>query len=87
MEFVDYLVQEALILIPVFYFIGYVIKQSRIKNEYIVFINLAISLVFTPIFLGGYNPQNIVQAVLVVAVATFADQLGKQAKYVKGDFE
>lgn len=85
MEFVDYLVQEAIILIPVYYFLGFVIKGSKIKNDYIVFIILAVSLIFTPLYLGGYTPENIVQAVLVVAVSTFADQIGKQAKYIKED--
>ena len=61
-----YLFEEALVMIPALYIIAEIVKKTNvIDNRWIPLILLALSLAFTPWLLGGYTPQNLIQAVLV----------------------
>ncbi len=61
-----YVIEEALVMIPVLWVIAEVIKRlNYIESRWIPLIILSISLAFSPWLLGGYTPQNLVQAVLV----------------------
>lgn len=81
MEILEYVVSEGLVMIPVLYILGEIIKHSEvIANKWIPGILLGISLGFTPLLLGAYTPDNIVQAVLVAGATVFVDQLYKQTK-------
>lgn len=61
-----YVIEEALVMIPVLWVIAEVIKRlNYLDNRWIPLIILSISLAFSPWLLGGYTPQNLVQAVLV----------------------
>ena len=82
----EYITPELLILVPVLYVIGVMIKDiDIIKNKYIPLILTGISLVLTSLYvlgMGGISAVNIftsiVQAILCVACAVYADQLKKQ---------
>ena len=82
----EYINPELLILVPVLYVIGMMIKDIEIiKNKYIPLILTGISLVLTNLYvlgMGGFSAVNlftgIVQSVLCVACAVYADQLKKQ---------
>lgn len=82
----EYINPELLILVPVLYVIGMMIKEIEIiKNKYIPLILTCISLVLTNLYVlgvGGLSAVNlftgIVQSVLCVAMAVYADQLKKQ---------
>lgn len=66
MDILKYIWEEALILIPALYIFAEIIKKTgKISANWIPLILLGISLGFSPLFLGGYTPQNLVQAVLV----------------------
>lgn len=60
-----FIFEEGLILIPFLNIIGEFLKGTDIKDKYIPLILLVVSTIFSPIFLGGYNAHNIVQAVLI----------------------
>lgn len=61
-----YLFEEALVMIPALYIIAEIVKKTNvIDNRWIPLILLGLSLAFTPWLLGGYTPQNLIQAVLV----------------------
>ena len=65
MDFQNYILDQALILIPVVYILGLFLKKSRvIKNKYIplilLFFGIALSLL-----LVGLNVQGIIQGILV----------------------
>ena len=86
MDFLNYIIDEALIMIPALYIIGEVIRQTTVMlNKFIPLTLLIISIIATPVVLGGYTPDNIVQAVLIVGVTVFGDQLIKQTK--KGEYQ
>ena len=84
MDIVNYVVQEGLVMIPVLYIIGEVVKGTELlSNKWIPLALLVISVGFTPLLLGAYTADNIVQAVLVSGVTVFGNELIKQSS--KGD--
>lgn len=80
MNVLDYVVQEGLVMVPVLFIIGEIIKGTEtIENKYIPVILLGLSLkALTPFVLGGYTAVNIVQSVLVVGVTVFGNEIVKQ---------
>ena len=84
MEIINFIIDEGLIMIPVLYIIGEIIKFTGIlNNKWIPLTLLVFSLLFTPLLLGGFTPDNIVQAVLVTGVTVLGDQLIKQSGKVR----
>lgn len=80
-ELLKFIVEEALVMIPVLLIFGWVIKNAEIiANKYIPLILLSIGVSFTPLLLGGFEPQNIIQGVLVTGGAVLTHQLYKQSK-------
>lgn len=79
MDVFSYVIDDGLIMIPVLYIIGEIFKHTTpASNRLIPLILLVFSLGFTPILLGSYSPENIVQAVLVAGVTVFGNELVKQ---------
>lgn len=81
MDILEYVVSEGLVMIPVLYILGEIIKTTEsIENKWIPVILLLVSLVITPFLLGGFTADNIVQSVLVVGVTVFGNQVYQQLK-------
>ena len=84
MDIISYIIEEGLIMIPVLYIIGEIIKFTGVLNtKWIPLTLLVFSILFTPLLLGGFTPDNIVQAVLVTGVTVLGDQLIKQTGKVR----
>ena len=84
MDIISYIIEEGLIMIPVLYIIGEIIKFTGVlNNKWIPLTLLVFSLLFTPLLLGGFTPDNIVQAVLVTGATVLGDQLIKQTGKVR----
>ena len=84
MGIISYIIEEGLIMIPALYIIGEIIKFTGVlNNKWIPLTLLVFSLLFTPLLLGGFTPDNIVQAVLVTGVTVLGDQLIKQSGKVR----
>ena len=84
MDIINFIIEEGLIMIPVLYIIGEIIKFTGVlNNKWIPLSLLVFSLLFTPLLLGGFTPDNIVQAVLVTGVTVLGDQLIKQSRKVR----
>lgn len=81
----DFILEEGLIMIPTLYIIAEIIKLMDVINtRFIPVILLVISIVITPLILtGGYNAENIVQAVLVVGATVLGHETYKET--IKGD--
>lgn len=80
MDILNYVVEEGLIMIPVLFIIGEIIKGTELlSNKWIPLVLLVISVAFTPLVLGTYTADNIVQAVLVAGVTVFGNELIKQS--------
>ena len=84
MDIISYIIEEGLIMIPALYIIGEIIKFTGVlNNKWIPLTLLVFSVLFTPLLLGGFTPDNIVQAVLVTGVTVLGDQLIKQSGKVR----
>ena len=80
MDFMEYITENALILIPVLYVIGMFLKALEfIKDKYIPCILLVIGIVFS-IALIGLNVNAIIQGILVSGATVLGNQLIKQYK-------
>ena len=80
MEFLNYIVDNALILIPVLYIIGTFLKGLDIINDkYIPLILMAFSIAFS-IAILGLNVDSIIQGILITGATVLSNQLIKQYK-------
>ena len=74
----DYILDNALILIPAIYVIGAILKGTElVKDKYIPVILLPIGIVLGMILIG-FDVNGFIQGVLVTGVAVYANQLVKQ---------
>lgn len=80
MDILNYVLQEGLVMIPVLFIIGEIIKSTELLgNKWIPLVLLVVSVGFTPLVLGAYTADNIVQAVLVAGVTVFGNELVRQS--------
>ncbi|HBJ1650220.1 UNVERIFIED_ORG: holin [Clostridium botulinum] len=78
MDFMTYISQNALILIPALYIVGMVIRGTEsIPNKFIPFILLIIGIVGAMLLLG-FNINGAIQGILVTGVTVYTNQLFKQ---------
>ncbi|WP_461614597.1 phage holin family protein [Clostridium sp. Marseille-QA1073] len=84
MEFKDFIVEQALILIPVLYIIGIFLKQSNaVKDEIIPLVLLSLGILSSNLLLG-FGIQSIIQGVLVTGTTVLTNQVVKQADKTGG---
>ena len=77
---VEYIVENALVLVPVLNIIGMIIKNTeKIKDKYIPLILLFFGIVGTVAILG-LSPHSVVQGVLVTGAAVYGNQVVKPLK-------
>lgn len=80
-EIFDLISEHVYVVVLALWVIGYIIKNTEwIKDKYIPVILLVISIGFTPLMLGGYTPQSIVQGVLVAGGAVIGNEIMKQSR-------
>ena len=80
MDFMKYITENALIIIPVLYIIGMILKNLKtIPDKYIPLILLPFGIVFS-ILLGGLTADAVIQGVLVTGAAVYCNQLYVQGK-------
>lgn len=80
MDIMQYITQEALILIPVLWIIGAILKATpKIADWIIPYVLVAVGLIGA-ILLMGSTPQAYIQGILVAGAAVLGHQLVKQAK-------
>lgn len=77
---VEYIVESALVIVPVLNIIGMVVKNTeKINNKYIPLILLFFGIMGTVAILG-LSPHSVVQGVLVTGTAVYGNQVVKQLK-------
>lgn len=80
MEVANYIVQNALILIPALYILGMILKSTqKISDKYIP-ITLLIFGVAGAIGILGVSVDSIIQGILVTGATVYANQLIKQSE-------
>ena len=74
----NYIIEQALILIPALYVLGIMLKQTnKIKDWTIPWILLVVGIIGA-ISLIGLNPNAVIQGILATGAAVFTNQLIKQ---------
>ena len=75
----NYIVEDGLILIPVLYVIGYIIKNTNIlSNRWIPLVLLVIGIIFSIFLLNDPIVDRVIQGVLIAGVTVFINQVKKQ---------
>ncbi|HJV16528.1 MAG TPA: phage holin family protein [Bacillales bacterium] len=78
MDFSTYIMDDALILIPVLMIIGKIIKNTpKLKNWIIPYILVLFGIVLAG-FMMGFSVKSFIQGVLVAGTAVFGHQIVKQ---------
>ncbi|MBN1048692.1 phage holin family protein [Clostridium botulinum] len=79
MEFINYITESALILVPVIFIIGTVFKGTeKIEDKYIPIILLPIGIILSMLLIG-FNIEGFIQGILVTGAAVYTNQLIKQS--------
>lgn len=79
MEFAQYITQNALILIPVLYIIGMIVKNTEKVNDKYIPVILLIAGIAGAVGIMGVNADAVVQGVLVTGATVYTNQLIKQS--------
>lgn len=79
MEFINYVTEKALVLVPVLYIIGKILKDANeVNDKFIPVILLPIGIVFSMGVMRTLSIDAIIQGVLVTGVTVYSNQLFKQ---------
>ena len=79
MSFLDYITSTALILVPVLYIIGMILKSTpKVSNWTIPYILLPLGILGA-IGLIGFSLDSVIQGILITGAAVYTNQLIKQA--------
>lgn len=78
MEFMEFIIDERLILIPILYFLGFVVKKTpKVQDWTIPYIIIVLGITLS-IGLGGFGTHSVLQGILVAGVTVMANQTVKQ---------
>ena len=78
MDFLKYITENAIILVPVLYIIGSILKNTElIKDKYIPILLMPVGIAFS-IAIIGVNVEAIIQGILVTGATVYSNQLIKQ---------
>ena len=80
MDFLNYIIDNVLILIPVLYILGSFLKGLEgVSDKYIPLVLLTIGIGFS-VAIIGFSVDAIIQGILVTGVTVLGNQLIKQSK-------
>jgi hypothetical protein len=78
MDFMNYIVKESYILIPVLYILGTFLKETPKLPDWLIPWILLVLGMAGGFFLSGMKFEGILQGVLIAGTTVFANQLYKQ---------
>lgn len=79
-EILSYVTDQAIILIPVLYILGMILKGTeKFNDKYIPIALLPIGIIFS-IWMMGLSVNTVIQGILVTGAAVYVNQLIKQGK-------
>lgn len=82
MSITDFIVDKALILIPALYILGKILKSLKFIKDNNIPLILLIFGIGLSVWMLGFNPDGVIQGILVTGAAVYSNQLIKQ--YQKG---
>jgi len=78
MDLISYIVSEGLILIPVLYIIGLMIKQTPKIQDWLIPYILGALGILGAVSLMGLSAQSVIQGILIAGAAVYTNQTIKQ---------
>ena len=76
MDILSYIMDNKLILIPVLYIVGYIIKNTAlIKNKFIPLILLGLGMLLSVLMGGDTIVNNIIQGILVAGATVLTNEV------------
>lgn len=78
MEIMDFIVQQALVLMPALYILGMMLKNTEKIEDWLIPWILTVLGVVGAIAIMGFNINAIIQGILVTGVTVYGNQLLKQ---------
>ena len=85
MEVLNYIVENALILIPVLNIIGMILKSTqKIKDNFIPLILLVFGILGA-VLIMGFSGNAVIQGILVTGVSVYGNQVVKQIQKTKNE--
>mgnify|MGYP004550968121 CR=1 FL=1 len=82
-DFLSFITEKALILIPVLYILGIILKNTeKVHDKYIPLILLPIGIIFS-IGILGLSVDSVIQGILITGASVYVNQLIKQQKKVE----
>jgi Phage holin family Hol44, in holin superfamily V len=76
----SYIVEQALILIPALWVLGYFLKQSPKVADWVIVWILAFAGVVGSLAIVGFDAQGVIQGVLVAGAAVLGNQMIRQVQ-------
>lgn len=80
MDILAYIVDRALILIPVLNILGMILKNTEKVSDKFIPLILLVFGILGAIALSGFSADSVVQGVLVTGAAVYGNQIVKQLK-------
>ena len=77
MDVMEYIIEEALIIVPALWVLGAFLKKSKLKDKFIVWVLLVIGIGLS-FGLLGISVDSVIQGILVSGAAVLGHQLIKQ---------
>ena len=85
-QLLNMIVEDGLIMIPALFVIGEIVKQTEtVDKRWVPVIIISVSFLLTPLVLGGYTPDNVVQAILVAGAPVLGHEVLKNGKDAQHD--
>ncbi|MHC1683668.1 MAG: phage holin family protein [Clostridiaceae bacterium] len=82
MDFMSLINKESIILVSAVYGLGMMLKSTKKIPDYMIpFLLLTVSTALS-ISVNGFNANAVIQAILIVAVAVYSNQLLKQSNEI-----
>lgn len=78
MDFISYVIEQALILVPALYVLGMIIKHTEYIPDKFIPVILLVCGITGAVFMMGATVEAVIQGILVTGAAVFTNQLIKQ---------
>lgn len=79
MDIVNYIIEKALVLVPVLYVIGAMLKNTPIVKDWTIPWVMLVLGIFGGVSVIGFNVEGVLQGILVAGATVFTHQLIKQS--------
>lgn len=85
MDIMKFVADKALVLIPALYILGRILKSVKFINDNNIPLILLVFGIGLSVWMIGFNPDGVLQGILVTGAAVYTHQLIKQSRKHKNN--